>query len=466
MRVLRQQRPTPEQIRIVQRIQQGAYLIRGAAGSGKTTTALMALRATTGAAVNELQRGDGRTANVLVLTYNNTLAGYVEAVAREELSDYADNVQAFILTFDKWAYRTLGWKGRLPIGKAESQLQRLAILFPRALPFVLDEVHYVLGRFRPDSIDDYLSKPRTGRGAVPQMDRPMRQRLLNEVVKPYLAWKAAEGVRDFYDLAIAMSEADADLIYDVVVIDEAQDFSANQLRAVAKHCAPDVTLTLVTDTAQRIYPRGGALSEAGIEVTPARSFRLSRNYRNTKQIAALAASIAQGLPIDEDGSLPDPSSCTVDGDRPVIVYGKFSEQIAAAIDRIAKIDLTQETVGFLHIKGGGFFKEVRKQLDLAGYEFCELQSTADWPENGANIGLSTLYSAKGLEFDHVFILGLAQNQTSHGEEADDDRHENLRRMLAMAVGRARKSVMLGTKPGEALNVLEVIDLNTIVELGR
>lgn len=426
----------------------------------------MALRATTGAAVNELQRGVGRPANVLVLTYNNTLAGYIEAVAREELSDYAGQAQAFILTFDKWAFRTLGWNGPLPIQRAEAQLKRLSVKFPRELSFVLDEVHYVLGRFHPRDLEDYLTRPRTGRGTVPQMDRAARRRLLDEVIQPYLAWKADENVRDFYDLAVAMSEAAVHIPYDVVIIDEAQDFSANQLRAVKHHCADDATLTIVTDTAQRIYPRGGALSEAGIDVAPARSFRLSRNYRNTRQIAALAASIAQGLPVDDDGSLPDPALCTVDGERPVIRYGTFTEQMDAALQKLREIDLTQETVGFLHIKGGGFFKEIRKQLSLNGYEFCELQAASDWPDDQVNIGLSTLHSAKGLEFDHVFMIGLAQDQASHGEEADDDRYENLRRMLAMAVGRARKSVMLGTKPGEALNALGVIDLATVDEVGR
>ncbi len=147
MRVLRRQAPTPEQIGIVRRIQRGVSLIRGAAGSGKTSTALTALRAATGATVNQLRNEARLPANVLVLIYYNSLRGYVAAVAEEELADYADDVRLYIMTFDKWAYATLGWQGSLPIDAINNQLLRLAIPFPRDNTFVIDEVNYVLGRF-------------------------------------------------------------------------------------------------------------------------------------------------------------------------------------------------------------------------------------------------------------------------------------------------------------------------------
>ncbi len=189
MRVLRRQPPTPEQINIVRRIQRGASLIRGAAGSGKTSTALTALRATTGTTVNELRNAARLPANVLVLTYYNSLSGYITAVAQSELADYADDVRLYVLTFDKWAYTTLGWQGPLPVTTMEQRLRHLAVNLPRDLNFALDEARYVLGRFPPDRLDEYLTCARTGRGAAPQMDQAMRQRMLDEVIRPYIDWK-------------------------------------------------------------------------------------------------------------------------------------------------------------------------------------------------------------------------------------------------------------------------------------
>jgi DNA helicase IV len=464
MRVLRRQPATPEQIGIVRRIQRGASLIRGAAGSGKTSTALTALRATTGATVNQL-RNEGRLpANVLVLTYYNSLRGYISAVAEAELADYADDVRLYVLTFDKWAFATLGWQGALPIRTIEREILRLATAFPRDTNFVVDEVNYVLGRFPADALDNYLGAQRTGRGASPQMDRGIRQRLLDEVVRPLLQWKGQSGRRDFHDLALAMAAAEPDLRYDVVVVDEAQDLSANQLRAVLRHTADDATVTIVTDSAQRIYPRGAPWAEAGLNIPPSRSFRLSTNYRNTREIASLAASLAQGVPMDDDGSLPDPAACMRSGEVPLLIKGLFSHQLAFVIEKLAEIDLENETVGFLHLKGGGWFDDVRVALAQAGYEFCELQGANDWPEGTANIGLTTFHSAKGLEFDHVFMIGLAQSHAAYGDQPDDDRYESLRRLLAMGVGRARKTVLLGVKPNEALEALAIIDPATVEEI--
>lgn len=252
--------------------------------------------------------------------------------------------------------------------------------------------------------------------------------------------------------------------YDVIVIDEAQDLSANQLRAVMRHAAPDATITIVTDSTQRIYPRGTPWSEAGVLIPSNRSFRLRNNYRNTRQIASLAASIARGLGVDDDGSLPDPTACLRDSPLPTLILGRYGQQLDFVLARLRAIDLSRETVGFLHLKGGGWFDDLRVALTSAGFAYCELQGAAVWPEDDANIGLSTFHSAKGLEFDHVFMIGLAASHASYGAAPNDDRYDAHRRLVAMGVGRARQTVVLGTKPGEDLPLLSTIDRSVIHEV--
>jgi superfamily I DNA/RNA helicase len=456
MRVLKRVNPTPEQIAVVRRIQAGASLIRGAAGSGKTTTALLALRAATGAAVNQLRNEGLLPANVLVLTYNNSLRSYITAVAEDEMADYVDDVRLFISTFDKWALDSLGWGKVNRADAARGQLVRLANAFPRDTSFVVDEVEYLLGRLPPERLADYLVVERTGRGASPAMPRAVRKQLLDQVVEPYVNWKQANGARDFNDVAVGMMRAVPTFRYDVIVVDEAQDLSANQLRAVVRHAAADATVTIVTDSAQRIYPRGSPWAEAGIVIAPGRSFRLGVNYRNTRQIASLAASIANGLAVDDDGGLPNPAACGRDGPLPTLLLGKFRRQLDYVLGRLRQIDLCAETVGFLHLKGGGWFDDIREALIANGFNYCELQGATEWPEGTANIGLCTFHSAKGLEFDHVFMIGLAKDHAVYGEAPDDDRYETHRRLVAMGVGRARQTVVLGTKPSEDLPLLGTI----------
>ena len=73
MRTLSNVAPTPEQLAILSVNQPGVELLRGAAGSGKTTTALLRLRSFIGAFVNRRRRGrSSEPVRALVLTYNRT----------------------------------------------------------------------------------------------------------------------------------------------------------------------------------------------------------------------------------------------------------------------------------------------------------------------------------------------------------------------------------------------------------
>src|SRR5207249_1153912 len=99
---------------------------------------------------------------------------------------------------------------------------------------------------------DYLEARRTGRGARPRVDQTVRQSILDDVVDPYSEWKGARGVLDWNDIAVELSRNQHGDLYDIVIVDEAQDFSANQVRAIANHTAGDHSLTFIVDTAQRI----------------------------------------------------------------------------------------------------------------------------------------------------------------------------------------------------------------------
>jgi len=239
------------------------------------------------------------------------------------------------------------------------------------------------------------------------------------------------------------------LNYDIIVADESQDFSANEIRAIMHHLAEYSSVTFVTDTAQRIYARGYTWAEAGVEITANRSHRLRQNHRNTRQIATFAAGILEGIPVDADGSLPDLNAAVTDGNIPQVIEGLYSEQVDWVLSYIRdNIELENESVAFLKPQGGGWFRYIESRLDEAGIHYATLTRQAEWPDGQENVGLCTFHSAKGLEFDYVFILGFNQENTQHGEEETSDEIRVLRNLLAVAVARARKHVVIGYKAGE------------------
>lgn len=463
MRILSSVTPSPEQLKVLADVKPGFRLIRGAAGSGKTTTSLLRLREQTEVRLNRRKRyGHEAPVRVLVLTFNRTLEGYISELARSS-TPKDDGLELEISTFSRWARSLVGDVRIIGRDEVASILRKdlEAVTTTRQFDFFVDEVAYLLGRFPPDGLDAYLTVVREGRGAAPRVDRAIREVLLRDVVPAYNAAKKSRGVMDWNDLALAAGGALPDLLYDVVIVDEAQDFSANQVRAVLRHLDPAHNTTFVLDAVQRIYPQYFKWTEVGIAARPEIIFTLRENYRNTASIASFARPLVEGLPLEDDGTLPDFNACTRTGTKPVVVSGKYSSQLKVMFDRLTTTaDLDTESVALLHPRGGGWFDEDRRVLKRLGIPYCELTRENEWPSGPEVVALCTMHSAKGLEFDHVLVPGLSQQVTPHGKEAGDTDLERLRKMLAMAIGRARKSVMIGFKPGEESSLIQLLDPST------
>lgn len=459
MRILPPVRPSSEQLTILADSRPGFRLIRGAAGSGKTTTALLRLKQLTRSRLERQDRlGLRGPVRVLVLTYNRTLEGYIVELARQQVA--ADRrLDLEVSTFSKWARRLVGPVDIFDRNQVASQLRRnlLPMIRTDQLDFFVDEVEYALSRFTPDNLDDYLTKERTGRGNSPRVDTTLRQRLLDEVVQPYQDAKESAGVFDWNDLALEAGDVGSE-DYDVVIVDEAQDFSANQVRAVLAHLAEEHSTTFVLDAVQRIYPRFFTWAEVGVSLRPNMIYKLQENHRNTAAIAAFARPLVAGLPLEDDGTLPDFTVCRQTGERPKVVIGTYSNQLDYMLaELLTYADIKQESVAILQPRGGRWFDYARATLRREGIPYCELTRQSVWPRGPEQVGLSTIHSAKGLEFDHVLLPGLNQQVTPHGEGEGDATFDRLRRLLAMGVGRARHSVMVGHKPGEQSTLIGLLD---------
>lgn len=452
--------PTPEQLKVIGDVKPGFRLIRGAAGSGKTTTAILQLREQAVVRLDRRRRhGHDAPVRVLVLTFNQTLEGYITELANRSVPE-DDALELKISTFGRWARSLVGGVEIMGHDMTSTILRSLLsnIIRPHQHEFFVEEIEYILGRFLPNDLSDYLTATREGRGTSPRVDRRRREVLLLDVIPAYTSAKTERGVIDWNDLAVRAANAQPDVLYDVMIIDEAQDFSANQVRAVMSHLADQHNTTFVLDAIQRIYPRFFRWKEVGINARPEIIYSLKENYRNTVAIAGFARPLVKGLPKEDDGTLPDFDACSRPGAKPTVVVGKYSAQLHHMLDRLSRIaDLGDESVALLQPRGGGWFDEARRILEARDIPFCELTRRSEWPSGTESVALSTIHSAKGLEFDHVLLPGLSRQVTPHGAEEGDAYLDRYRRMLAMAIGRARKSVMLGYKPGEESSLIGFLD---------
>ena len=461
MRTLQNVTPTAEQLPILTDARPGFRIIRGAAGSGKTTTALLRLRQLCRSRLERRSRqGSTDPVRVLVLTFNRTLRGYISQLTKEQVEAH-DALDLTVNTFGRWALDLLGQRnvlGSTADAKIISLLADMGIP-SNSLDYFVDEVSYLQGRFRKHDLDDYLETTRSGRGRAPAVPADLRKRLLSNVVRPYEEWKSNQHGLDWNDVALEASNAPRQG-YEIVIVDESQDLSANQVRAIMAHVGEDHVTTFVIDAIQRIYPQGFQWSEVGINMRPEFVFTLERNYRNTVEIARLACSLVRGLPPEPDGVLPNEDACRESGPLPEVVVGKFSAQFDYMLDQVVPYLDGGETVAILHPKGGGWFSHVEGVLRRRDIQYCELTRNPKWPTGSELLALSTVHSAKGLEFDHILMPGLNDELTPHGEEDGDGTLDALRRLIAMGVGRGRKTVRLGHKPGAKSTVFDLIDPQT------
>ena len=454
---------SPEQLPLISQNRFGIEVICGAAGSGKTSTALLRLRSLCYMFSARKKRTGGGPVKVLVLTFNRTLAGYVRALAEEQI-DIDEDIELEIETFGRWAMSTLGYprladdNGKAFLG---SLIAKLCATIPLISRYLFKEVDYLLGRFPYEDLERYITVERTGRGPLPRVLRPLRRRILDEVIVPYLTWLSENSLADWNGVAIEMARNVTSIGYDIVIVDESQDFSANQLRAIKHHLALNHAVTFVIDTAQRIYARGFTWVEAGFDVRPERFHMLKANHRNTRQIAAFAASVLEGVGIEGDGALPDLNAATSSGSIPIVIQGLYSKQLAYCLEYIHNnVKLELDSVAFLKPKAGKWFGAVKDALQKKGIAFVDVTREAEWPSGDENVALSTFHSAKGLEFDYVFIIGLNDENTQYDDAEIDDEVFVLRRLLAVAIARARKAVVVGYKPNEVSDLVEFFSTNT------
>ena len=266
----------------------------------------------------------------------------------------------------------------------------------------------------------------------------------------------ADTLRIARDLARSQAAGGADTGFDAVIVDEVQDLTCVGLQFLHALVGdrPD-GLLVVGDGQQAIYPGGFTLSEAGISVV-GRSTVLNRNYRNGERILRYALSVVAADPFDDLDADPVPGLRDVETARRGGTVVEASEgpatQGAAMRVHIRKLH-HQDGVryGDMAVLAPTNTAAARWRDVLADAEIpvIPLEEYAGTPRDRVKVG--TFYRAKGLEFAHVLIPDRDRYpRPRFAHESDDayrERTERERRVLFVAMTRARDGLWLGTGPG-------------------
>ncbi len=218
--------------------------------------------------------------------------------------------------------------------------------------------------------------------------------------------------------------------YDMILIDEAQDFDPEWFRSLLTLMKDPVNgdFVIVGDGTQGIYKsRKISWKSLGIQAM-GRTTYFKKNYRNSKEIIMLASKFANSVPSasDEEASVESvvlSPECAVrsSGIKPVLVHGlqkEAGEKVVAIIEgllhgtfngqTVEKLDDGEIAVLYASSEGvSDCLKAIRSGLRqkkipvLSVYKKVQKEQICS-----PDLKVLSIYSAKGLQYKAVFLLGV------------------------------------------------------------
>jgi DNA helicase II / ATP-dependent DNA helicase PcrA len=218
-----------------------------------------------------------------------------------------------------------------------------------------------------------------------------------------------------------------------VIVDEGQDFAPpfyELARFLYLGCQgrPDlpVMLSVFADENQRLFPDSSSTIREikdALGVAPERCYVLTRNWRNTREIAAFAAHFFCGLPTGIP-SLPEDRR----GDRPSV---RRTDAVNEAMDHIARYATLNDDIDIAvftptkALQTSVFNKLHHRLKDTKSVRVQQYTSDSKSPWNdpaqlsfgkGGTVTVLSKQSCKGLEFDAVFVPELQTYRCDPGAE--------------------------------------------------
>ena len=494
-----------EQRKIIESKPSGHMLVRGVAGSGKTTVAVHKIPFLL------KHYCPANEDKILVVTFNKSLINYVKYIYGE-IEEYSNENQIEfdiystdtknkldIKTIDSIIFRyfaTYKQRNKLNIAIANPQEQHknlldaivsiskkyndVSLINIKNLNFIREEIMWIKA-CNYMNIEEYQNIDRVGRTSHNNGESPQKLRknskvreAIFETMRLYNELLKKNNLIDFQDMAlIALNEASIPFNqkYTHIIMDEAQDLTRVQLEFIKKLYSnkPYSMFLFVADTAQSIYPqswlvRGRSFASIGFDMK-GKSNSLSKNYRTTTQIAQSAYSlISNDSNIIEDDNFVKPSLIDRQGVYPV--YKGFKNKDSEAkfiIDTIKtkiKNDYEYKDIAII-TKLKNQLSEIKTYLEKENIPFKELSSNEEMDFKENSIKLLTMHSIKGLEFKIVMIAGLNNKciplKSVANEFEDSEMIESRdRRLLYVGMTRATQELFL-TSDGSPSKFIKDID---------
>ena len=445
----------PSQRKLVERDWNGPVRVLGGAGTGKTVCAMHRVRWLL------QKRFASKDDRILFTTFTKNLAADIRRNLEQWVPDLMPRIE--VLHLDAWVNRFLQehFKGLKIVYQNEKSEAWRDALASRDLDLDLDEAFYrdeweqvVLAQGCEDETS-YLKARRVGRGtSLTGAQRKLVWKVFHHYRQSLAAAKQIESDDAMRLVCRYLQANQIPSPYRAIVVDEAQDLGYQAfalLRAIAGPEKPN-DLFIVGDPHQRIYGKVANLSASGVNIR-GRGRKLRINYRTTEEIRKEAVAELQGKLVDDLDAGTDSNQgyhSLLHGAKPMRYKAK---DFASEVEFVSCIldKLLQEGVRLgdccIVCRSEDYGAQVQALLEQKGISCATIQRDTD-TNHSAKLNLATMHRVKGLEFDHVFVMGLCDSRfplpppSGLDGVAQDRWLSRERALLYVSMTRARKSVVI------------------------
>ena len=302
-------------------------------------------------------------------------------------------------------------------------------------------------------------------------DSPLPPAQFADVLDRYLGLCRSRGVLDFDMLlseAIALLRDEPNVLASFryrnrsLYVDEAQDMNPLQFMLLRQMAGDDPDLFCVGDPNQSIYGFNGAsphLLQEIVRTWPDTVvLDLTRNHRSTANIIAVANALleegARGIvPAKDDGEIPMIRSYDTDAHEAQHVAtwlavkhqpGSPWRSMAVLARTNAQLDVIS---GFLDAAGIPYERRGPEHSPASDLLVPEGSSRRVQDEHRDVVALSTIHRAKGLEFQHVAVVGWAEGQLPNYNATTEPELAEEQRLAYVALSRAEDSLLITWSKG-------------------
>ncbi|WP_314047873.1 3'-5' exonuclease [Selenomonas noxia] len=382
----------------------GHMVVLGTAGSGKTTMAL--LRAYH---LSKLPNA-GR---VLLVTFNRALVKYMCELCRDKprtliVENYHKFARGYLFSRGKMPYNNGILNPDKKIQYIEDALKVVKkkmpseLTFQRSKEFFIDEIAFIQ-KFGFSNLDSYYEAERIGRvGANIKRDN---RKWVFAVYEKYIELREQAGYKyDWEDIAFHVynefREDNGDRRYTHIIVDEGQDFSPMMIKSLAAAIPEHGSFTFLGDVAQQIYGSRLSWRDSGINVD--KVWRFSVNYRNPAAIISFAKDIIKSKYWQKSSDMVDATDQIAEGPKPVLVkFSNGQDEVSWVVDHAISAGRNSSAVIICRNREDvNFFAQA---LERKGCIPTEITKDIPGYAHKKTVYLTTFHSAKGLEFDNVYI---------------------------------------------------------------